>query len=331
MTTSKYTHLNRFWLVLVAMFMLAVAAGKTDGQAKDPTNPQAGEANILLTAVDRNGHFVNTLQASDLKLFQDGTPQAILGLRQISDRPVSLAILIDASASQERTLPAQKLAATAFIETIIRPDRDQVAIASFTGTLAIEQKLTNDSSLLRQAIARVRFVPPPGYVRGGLIVGPPPPLKRTPATLASSTAVWDSVIEACRTVLSPAATDSRRAIILLSDGWDTISQSKMAAAVDQAVQDGVPVFAIGIGEPEFGIDKDAMRKLSERTGGRAFFPKKIDDLTNIFAEIGQELRSQYTISFSLRPGAGRIKLEIVNPALRSSKVQLAYQQFVPHK
>jgi VWFA-related protein len=328
MTTSKYKSFNGFWLVLAAVFLMPAGIGKTYGQAGNSPGPQTGEAKILLTAVDRNGQFVNTLRADDLKLFQDGKPQAILSLQTISDRPVTLAILIDASASQERTLPAQKLAATAFVETIIRPEGDQAAVATFTGTLAIEQKLTNDIPLLRTAIARAKFVPPPGYVRGGLVIGPPAPVKRTPASLASSTAVWDSVIETCRSVLAPAATDTRRAIILLSDGWDTISQSKMSAAVDRAVQDGVAVYSVGIGEPEFGIDKDAMRKLSERTGGRAFFPKKIGELTNIFGEIGQELRTQYVILFSSRPGAGRIKLELVNPALRSSGVQLSYQQFV---
>jgi Ca-activated chloride channel family protein len=333
MTPSKYKSLNGFWLVLTALFLMPVGALKTPGQEKTAADPQTGEARILMTAVDRNGHFVNTLRGDDLKLFRDGVPQAISSLRQLTDRPVSLAILIDASASQERTLPGQKLAATSFIETIIRPDRDQAAVATFTGPLALEQKLTNDISLLRQAIARARFIPPPGYVRGGLVIGPPAPVKRTAASLASSTAVWDAVIEACSGALASSAMDTRRAIILLTDGWDTISQSKMIAAVDRAVHDGVAVYSIGIGDPEFGIDKEAMRKLSERTGGRAFFPKKLGELTGIFSEIGQELRSQYAISFSstARPGAGRIKVELWNPSLRSAGVQLSYQQFVSNK
>ncbi len=331
MTPLKYKSLHGFWLALAALFVMPVGDGKTPGQARNSAGPQTSEGRILLTAVDKNGHFVNTLRADDLKLFQDGTPQAISSLQQISERPVSLAILIDASASQERTLPEQKLAATSFVETIIRPSRDRAAVATFTGTLALEQKLTGDISLLRQAIARARFVPPPGYVRGGLIIGPPPPVKRTAASLASSTAVWDAVIEACSAVLASSAVDARRAIILLTDGWDTISQSKMSAAVDRAVQDEIAVYSIGIGEPEFGIDKDAMRKLSQRTGGRAFFPKKLGELTGIFAEIGQELRTQYVISFSSRPGPGRIKLELLNPVLRSAGVQLSYQQSVPGK
>ena len=109
----------------------------------------------------------------------------------------------------------------------------------------------------------------------------------------------------------------------------------MSAAVDRAVRDDVAIYGIGIGDSNFsGVNKDALRKLSERTGGRAFFPKRVDELTAIFAEIGQELRTQYLISFSSSTRAGasaKIKIEIVNPDLRKSGVQLFYQQIVPNK
>jgi VWFA-related protein len=189
-------------------------------------------------------------------------------------------------------------------------------------------------TLLRQGISRAQFVPPPGYVGGGLIVSrQPPPMKRTPATLAAQTALWDAVIETCSDVLSQSTPQSRRAIIALTDGQDTISQNKMAAAVDRAVSDGVAVYAIGIGDKDpYGVDKDALRKLSERTGGRAFFPRKPGDLGEIFAEIGQEMRNQYVISYSpanRSDGHGKIKVEILNPDLRRSGVQLFYQQVIP--
>ena len=80
-----------------------------------------------------------------------------------------------------------------------------------------------------------------------------------------------------------------------------------------------------------GVNKEALRKLSERTGGRAFFPKKTGDLKNIFAEIGQQLRTQYVISYgpsNRRNGPGKIKVDLVNPDLRKADVQLFYQQVV---
>ena len=109
----------------------------------------------------------------------------------------------------------------------------------------------------------------------------------------------------------------------------------MSAAIDRTVRDDVAIYGIGIGDDSmYGLNKDGLRKLSERTGGRAFFPKKLTELTDIFAEIGQELRTQYLISFSSsgRTGASaKIKIEIVNPELRKSDVQLFYQQIVPNK
>jgi len=160
-------------------------------------------------------------------------------------------------------------------------------------------------------------------------------MKRTPAALAGQTAVWDAVINICNDALSQSAGDARRAIIVLTDGQDTISTNKMAAAVDRALRDDVAIYGIGIGDDYVeGVDKGALRKLSERTGGRAFFPKKIGDLNNIFTEVGRELRSQYLLIYSLgrSPGSsGKIKVEIVNPELRKSDVQLFYQQIVPRK
>jgi VWFA-related protein len=275
------------------------------------------------------------LRREDLRVLEDGASREIVNFALLTDQSASVAILIDASASQERTLPGQKLAATSFVDSVIRPARDKAAVATFTGTLTVQQQLTNDAALLRQAIARAQFIPPPGYVRGGYVIGPPPPLKRTPAALASYTAVWDAVVTACDELLSPSPGQSRRAMILLTDGEDTISKHKLADAVNRAIQDNVVIYSIGIGDTfPFGIDKDALRKLSERTGGRAFFPKKSTDLQIIFSEIGQELRTQYLITYNPTSSAGpsrKIQIEIVNPALRSRDIQLAYQRITPRK
>ena len=333
--TSKHKILKWSSVVLFALLLHAIALCQTPGQTQNAQVAQPKEARILLTAIDHDGGFVSTLRAEDLRVLVDGVPQEIERFERVTDRTLSLAILIDTSASQERTLPGQKLAANSFLDSVVRPTLDRVAVATFTGTLSVEQKLTNDVTLLRKAIERAQFVPPPGYVRGGLVIGPPPPLKRTPATLAGQTALWDAVINTCNDLLSPSAGEARRAIVVLTDGQDTISQNKMAAAVFRAASDSVAVYAIGIGDTNVdGINKDALRKLSERTGGRAFFPKKIGDLKNIFAEIGQELRTQYSISLSpanRQDGPGKIRIEIGNPDVRKSDVQLFYQQVLPRK
>jgi len=303
--------------------MTAVSAPVMTAQ----TQP-APEIRILVTAVDKDQNFVNSLRREDLRVLEDGVSREIVNFELLTDQSASVAILIDASASQERTLPAQKLAATSFVDSVIRPARDKAAVATFTGTLTAQQTLTNDAALLREAIARAQFVPPPGYVRGGYVIGPPPPLKRTPAALASYTAVWDAVVTACDELLSPSPGQARRSMILLTDGEDTISKHKLSDAVDVAIGANVVIYSIGIGDTfPFGIDKDALRKISERTGGRAFLPKKSGDLQTIFTEIGQELRSQYLIACNSKNNARpsrKIQIEIVNPALGKRDLQLAY-------
>lgn len=249
--------------------MAAVSAPAVTAQ----TQP-ANETRIVVTAVDRQQHFVDMLRAEDLRILENGAAQKIVSLQRIIDQPVSLAILIDTSASQEQILPGEKLAATFFVDSIIQPLRDEAAVATFTGTLTVEQKLTNDLTVLRQAITRAQFIPPPGYVRGRHIIGPPP-LKRTHAALAFYTAVWDAVVAACDELLSQSSAHSRPAIILLTDGEDSISKNKLSDAVERAIRTNACIYSIGLADTfPFGIDKDALRKLSERTGGRAFFPKK---------------------------------------------------------
>ena len=93
--------------------------------------------------------------------------------------------------------------------------------------------------------------------------------------------------------------NSRRAIILLSDGDDTSSTIKRQDAIDAAIKNNVAVYSIGIGDPElYKVEQDSLRKISDRTGGRAFFPRDDVELGAAFAQIQQELRSQYVIAYS---------------------------------
>jgi len=134
-------------------------------------------------------------------------------------------------------------------------------------------------SRLRRAIDQVEFVPPSGYIGGGVVVGGTPPISGTQQTLAGSTAIWDAIWATSNELLSAAAEHQRRAIILLTDGEDTSSKNKIAAAVARAAQEDVAIYAIGIGDDKlYGINKDGLRKLTERTGGRAFFPKQVSEL-----------------------------------------------------
>jgi Ca-activated chloride channel homolog len=84
--------------------------------------------NVLFTAIDKGKRFVTTIKQEDIRVLEDGQPQQIFTFQRETDRPLSLAILIDTSASQERTLPEEKSAAQRFVDTVIRPQKDEVAV-----------------------------------------------------------------------------------------------------------------------------------------------------------------------------------------------------------
>lgn len=289
-------------------------------------------ANVLFTAVDKNKRFVTGLQREDVRVLEDGVEQDIFTFERQTDLPLSLAVLIDVSVSQEKTLPLEKIAATAFISAVVRPNKDKAAVVSFTGDATLEQDLTDDRLALRRAIERVQIVFPPDYLGRGMTIPSIPPVADTDPR-AGSTAIWDAVWVTADEILQQVSGPRRRAIILLTDGVDTSSFKKRQEAIDRAVQADVTVYTIGIGDSEnyHGIEKDTLRKLSERTGGRAFFPRDEVELRAAFGQIEHELRSQYLIAYSpknrKRDGTYRkVELEIVNPEVRKQKLRLSYRQ-----
>ncbi len=287
--------------------------------------------NILFTASDKQKRFVSTLKREDVRVLEDGVPQQIFTFQPNSDLPLSLAILIDCSGSEERTLPEEKGAARSFLETVLRADKDEAAIVSFTGEVTLEQGLTGNIPRLRRAIDQVEFVPPSGYIGGGVVVGGTPPISGTQQTLAGSTAIWDAIWATSNELLSESAEHTRRAIILLTDGEDTISQVRMQEAINRAVKVDALIYAIGIGDRyQFGINEGALKKITENTGGRAYFPRNERELREAFAQIERDLREQYLVAYSssnkTRDGSyRRITIEIINPELRKEGFRLNYR------
>src|ERR1044071_2260330 len=131
--------------------------------------------NLFFTAADKSKRFVSDLKAEDIRVLEDGQPQEIFTFQQNIDLPLSLAILIDTSASEERTLPDEKEAARAFLENILR-NKDEAAVVSFTGETTLEQGFTGNLERLRRAIDRVEFIPPSGYIGGGVVINGTPPI-----------------------------------------------------------------------------------------------------------------------------------------------------------
>ena len=248
--------------------------------------------------------------------------------RQV-DLPLSLAILIDTSQSQERTLPEEKAAAMTFLETVIRPAKDEVCIVSFTGEATLEQGMTNNVNRLRRAVDQVKFVPPSGYIGGGVIAGTPP---ISGDQTAGSTAIWDAIWVTSDEILGQAPEKTRRAIILVTDGVNTFGKKKLDDAVQAALRAEAIVYSVGIGDNFYsGVDKGVLNKVSERTGGRAYFPRDERELRDAFQQIQEEMRSQYLIAYEpsnqTRDGAYRkIDIELTNQQLQKDKVKVTHRQ-----
>lgn len=281
--------------------------------------------NTIFTAVDKDRHFITTLRADDLRIYENDAAQTISLFERETDRPLTIVLLVDTSKSQERTLPDEKKAAKAFIRDVFRPDKDKVAVISFTGVPRVEQQLTESVSKVSRAIDLLRIELPPDNPN----CVEERPVHEDPLCWTS---IWDSVWESASEVLGRGDENSRRAVILLSDGDDTSSTIKRRDAIDAAMKNNVAVYSIGIGDPElYKVEQESLRKVSDSTGGRAFFPRDETELVKVFAQIQEELRSQYVIAYSplnkLRDGSHRrIKMEIVNPELRKQKLQLIYRQ-----
>ena len=316
---------------MLTVFSLLAQPQTSSGQDIDVIRTETDLTNLLFIATDKNNRYITTLQQNDVRVLEDGVPQTLFTFQRETDRPLAIAFLIDVSLSEERTLPDEKEAARTFIENVIRSEKDQAAIIPFEGYAHLEQPLTRDMLGIYRALERVD-VAYPSYM------GSAPPLSGIssgPGTIrppqAGSTAIWDSIALTCRQVLARSPGQRRRAIILLTDGHDTSSRLLRSESIDQAIASETVVYAIGIGDKKYdGVDRGPLNNIAERTGGRAFFPKKEDDLKAAFAEIEQELRSQYLVAYTStnknHDGAYRkMSIEITNAELRKEQLKLRYR------
>ena len=297
----------------------------------DVVRVETNLTSIFFTAADSSKRFINNVTKEDIRILEDGQAQEIFTFQKNLELPLSIAILIDTSRSEERTLPDEKAAARAFVEAVMRPDRDEAAIVSFTGEVTLEQGFTGNLDRLRRAIDRVEFVPPSGYIGGGVVVGGTPPISDTNQMLAGSTAIWDAVWASSNDLLSVSADNTRRTIILLTDGENTSGQMKIHEAIERAQKADALIYAIGIGDSyQGGVDEGSLRKITEQTGGRAYFPHNERELRSAFDQIQRDLREQYLVAYSpsnkARDGSyRRIQIEVVSPELRQQKLKLNYR------
>ena len=234
------------------------------------------EVNLIFTVTDKHGKFIKNLTQNDIHVLDDHKPvDQIRVFRSETDLPLRVGLLIDVSSSIRDRFKFEQEAAIEFLNQIVRPKNDLAFVLGFDTTAEVTQDFTNDTARLSNGVHMLR----PG---GG-------------------TAMYDAIYFACRDKLmktSSPGTELRRAIILVSDGEDNQSRVSRDEAVEMAQRANVIVYSISTNTSGMILHGDkVLEYIAESTGGRVFFPFKIEDVANAFSEIQEELRSQYAMAY----------------------------------
>ncbi len=252
--------------------------------ADNPDDPQTAlvtiharvnEVNVLFIATDKHGKFVRDLGQKDFTILDDHKPpQAILNFRRETDLPLHLGLLVDVSGSVDSRFDFEQTAATNFLQHTLRAGFDKAFIVGFNGHSQMAQDFTDNVQLLSAGIRKL-------HDGGG-------------------TALYDAVYRACKDKFLKDHPDHpvRKAIIVVSDGEDNQSEVTRAQAIEMAQRAEVIIYAISTDDSGLVMRGDrVLEQLAEATGGRAFFPFKMKDITHSFGAIEDELRSQYVVSY----------------------------------
>jgi Ca-activated chloride channel family protein len=233
------------------------------------------EVNVVFTVTDKHGKRVTDLKQNDFHVLDDNKPpEAVRAFHAETNLPLEVGLLIDASNSVRDRFKFEQESAIEFLNQTIRPRYDQAFVVGFDVTPEVTQDFTDNTEALAHGVHELR----PG---GG-------------------TALYDALYFACRDKLlkSPKSVTVRRAIILLSDGEDNQSHVTREEAIEMAQRAEAIVYTISTNVSGTKAPGDkVLERIADATGGRAFFPFQIRDVANAFAEIQDELRSQYAIAY----------------------------------
>jgi VWFA-related protein len=275
---------------LIGLVLVFAAAGFVTGQQGPPSsaNPTANPpkenqtisvevnlVNILFTVADRKGKFVTNLKRDDFRVFEDERLQPITNFSSESNLPLTIALLVDTSGSIRDKLRFEEEAAIEFFYSTLQRGKDRALVISFDSGVDLLQDFTDDPEKLADKMRKIRA--------GG------------------GTSLYDAIYLAVNQKL--AGQDGRRIVIVISDGDDNSSRVSLTETLEVAQRNDVTVYTISTNSAAYFGSKEqdrgdkTLKKLAEETGGKAFFPLKIQDLASSFLDIHDELRAQYQIAY----------------------------------
>jgi len=261
----------------VSIVALALSAATAlSAQQRIRSGVELVELNVTVT--DAAGKYAPGLAEDDFEVYEDGAKQK-LTFFSATQQPISLAILLDTSASMEERMGIAQEAAIGFTRQLHKDD--QAEVIDFDSQVRVLSPFTSDGASLEKAI------------------------KATTAN--GSTSLYNAVYIALKDLKKVKAANSaeirRQAIVLLSDGDDTSSLIEFDQVLDLAKRSETVIYCIGlrqgeIARREFKEAEFVLKQLSNETGGRAYFPTDARDLAKIYQTIWDELSSQYTMAYS---------------------------------
>ena len=232
----------------------------------------------LPTTVIRDGKPVNDLTETAFKVLDDGKPVKLAKFEHVKDLPLSLGLAVDTSGSMSNKMDEARKTGAAFFQNVMRKG-DKAFIVAFDSQPHIVQKWSQAVTELNSGLAKLRP--------------------------EESTALYDAVVYSLYNFLGM---KGQKALILLTDGKDTVSKFSYEQALEYAQRAAVPIYTIGIGIRGTELDvKQKLNRLCAETGGSSYYIDHATELTKIYADIQNELRSQYVLGFypsaDVKPGS----------------------------
>ncbi len=270
---SKATALPAFFLVVLAGY-----AGYRAPPA--PQDRDSGSFRIAVdvdlvvlhaTVCDRHGGFVSDLGEKDFEVDEDGVPQSIRLFRN-EDVPVTAGLIVDHSTSMAQRMPEVAAAAQAFVRSSNRDD--EMFVINFNERVYLGLpgaiRFTDDTTELGEALAA------------------------TPTR--GMTALYDAIAKGLEEL--QAGSRDKKVLIVVSDGGDNASTHSLAQVMKLAGQSSAVIYTIGIFQaenPERNLG--VLKSLAQATGGEAFLPEELPEVTAICERIARDIRHQYTIGY----------------------------------
>ena len=275
---------------LSILFVCALVIAAQD----EPIRVDVNLVSVLASVRGKSGGLLSNLQQSDFKIFEDGKEQAIKNFTRETDLPLTIGLLVDTSASQERLIDIEQRAASQFFTKVLR-QKDEAFLIQFGAETELLQDSTNSPRLLQKGLQQLRLSVP----IGGLHPGPVPTAQNQAGTV-----LYDAVYLAANERLRKEV--GRKASVMITDGVDTGSKTTRDKAIEAAQKADTIIYSIyyvdrgAYGFGGFGgggNGEGELRRMSSETGGQVFRVDRNHSLDDIFREIQDEMRSQYALTY----------------------------------